>query len=237
MLKITGVSGFLGYSTTIFALESGYWVRGMVRRDSQIDEIKRILPGEFLYKIEFVVIPDLRTAGVFDYPLKDVDHIIHVASPAGIDTDNFARDYLEPAQDITLNVFSTAAKFPKLKRVVVTSSLSPYIPTSEFAVGKISKEIFRSDDESIALETAEQFIKDNQPSFGVVFLMPSFIFGPNQMSRTVDEFNKGLNDVLLNHILGKSKNPLLTVSVHIDDVAKLHVLFLESSVPTGRYLL
>ncbi|OTB01196.1 hypothetical protein M426DRAFT_223226 [Hypoxylon sp. CI-4A] len=258
LVLITGVSSFLGYATAVSALESGYRVRGVVRRVPQVDEIKRILPGDFLDKIEFVVIPDLRTTGAFDGPLKDVDHIIHVASPAGIDTDDFARDYLEPARDVTLNVLSAAAKFPKLKRVVVTSSLSVYIPTSEFAVGKFSKEIFRSDDEvchykvtdqfphrlfayaaskSIALEAAEQFIKDNKPSFGVVFLMPTFVFGPNKLSRTVDQFSTGSNDILLSHILGKSNNPLLTVSVHIDDVAKLHVLSLKTSVPTGRYLL
>ncbi|XXH01898.1 hypothetical protein Hte_008260 [Hypoxylon texense] len=258
LVLITGVSGFLGYAITISALEFGYRVRGVVRKELQVDDIKRILPGRFLDKIGFVVIPDLRVDGVFDEPLEGVDHIIHVASPAGLNTDNFTRDYLEPARDITSNVFSAASKFSQIKRIVVTSSLSPYIPMSEFATGKISKEICRSDDEvchynvtdqfphplfayaaskSIALETAEQFIKDHKPSFGVVFLMPTFVFGPNRLSRTVDEFNRGSNEVLLNHILGKSKSPLLTVSVHIDDVAKLHVLSLKSSVLTGRYLL
>ncbi|KAI1371333.1 putative 3-beta hydroxysteroid dehydrogenase/isomerase, partial [Hypoxylon crocopeplum] len=258
LVLITGISGFLGYAITISALESGYRVRGVVRTQPRIDEIKRVLPDQFIGKIDFVVIPDLKVDGVFDDAMVDVDHVIHVASPAGVDTDNYARDYLEPARDITINVISAAVKFPKIKRMVITSSLSPYIPTMEFAVGKISKEIFRSDDEvchykvtdqfqhrlfayaaskSIALETAEEFIKDNQPSFGVVFLMPTFVFGPNKLSRTTDEFNKGSNEILLNHILGNSKSPLLTVSVHIDDVAKLHVLSLKTSVPTGRYLL
>jgi nucleoside-diphosphate-sugar epimerase len=41
----------------------------------------------------------------------------------------------------------------------------------------------------------------------------------------------------LNHILGKGKDPLLTLSVHIDDVAKAHIQALQKSVPAGRYLL
>ncbi|KAI0006840.1 putative 3-beta hydroxysteroid dehydrogenase/isomerase [Xylariaceae sp. FL0662B] len=235
----------LGYATTISTLESGYRVRGVVKREPQINEIKSTLPGQFLDKIEFVVIADLRAAGVFDEPMKDVDHMIHVASPTGVDTDNFTRDYLEPARYITINVFSAAVKFPQTKRMVVTSSLSPYIPTwsdDETCHYKTTDQfphrLFAyGASKSIALETAEQFIKDNQPSFGVLFLMPTFVFWPNKLSRTVEEFNKGSNDILLNHILGKSKNPLLTVSVHIDDVAKLHVLSLKSSIPIGRYLL
>ncbi|XDG09715.1 hypothetical protein ABKA04_009330 [Annulohypoxylon sp. FPYF3050] len=258
LVLITAVSGFLGYATAVSALESGYRVRGVVRKEAQIDEIKRTLPRQLLDKIEFVIVPDLRADGAFNDAMKGVNHMIHMASPVGMATDNYARDYLEPARDITLNVFSAAAKFPNIQRLVVTSSLSPYVPTAEFAVGKISKEIFKSDDEvchykvtdefphplfayaaskSIALEAAEQFIEDNKPSFEVVFLMPTFVFGPNPLSRTAEDFVKGSNDILLNHILGKSSQPLLTVSVHIDDVAKLHVLSLKASVPTGRYLL
>lgn len=190
-------------------------------------------------------------------------------------TDEYTRDYLEPARDITLNVFSAAVKFPQIKRIVVTSSIAPFIPTSEFASGNFSKDVFRStllarpprtraltriigDDEichykmtdqfpnrvfaylaskSIALDAGEQFIKDNKPPFGVVFLMPTFVFGPNKLSRTVEELTKGSNHYLLDLILGKLKDPSLTVSVHIDDVAKLHVLSLDSSIPPGRYLL
>ncbi|KAI6081881.1 putative 3-beta hydroxysteroid dehydrogenase/isomerase [Hypoxylon rubiginosum] len=258
LVLITGVSGFLGYATTVSALESGYRVRGVVRRELQINEIKRVLPGQFLDKIEFVIIPDLGAVGAFGEPMKDVDHIIHVASPVPADTDEYTRDYLEPARDITLNVFSAAVKFPQIKRIVVTSSIAPFIPTSEFASGNFSKDVFRSDDEichykmtdqfpnrvfaylaskSIALDAGEQFIKDNKPPFGVVFLMPTFVFGPNKLSRTVEELTKGSNHYLLDLILGKLKDPSLTVSVHIDDVAKLHVLSLDSSIPPGRYLL
>ncbi|KAI1423701.1 hypothetical protein F5Y12DRAFT_716093 [Xylaria sp. FL1777] len=286
LVLITGVSSFVGFSVTLSALESGYRVRGVVRQEPQIEGLKQALPSQFLAQVEFVVIPNLGTAGAFEDKLESVDYIIHVASPTtnlqvrrhnhtppptwadinittladhhSLQTDNIKRDYLEPARDITLVLLRTAAKCPNVKRVVITSSLAVYVPMPELAVGKFSRDVFRSDDEichysvddevqfgmsayaaskSISIDTAEEFLKSNSPSFETVFLFPSFIFGPNKLSKTVDDFNKGSNTILLNHILGKSKNPLLTVSVHIDDVAKAHVLALQQSVQPGRYIL
>lgn len=78
------MSGFLGYATAVSALESGYRVRGVVRKETQIDEIKRTLPRQFLDNIEFVIVPDLRADGAFNDAMKDVDHMIHMASPVGM---------------------------------------------------------------------------------------------------------------------------------------------------------
>ncbi|KAI0509500.1 hypothetical protein F5B22DRAFT_648925 [Xylaria bambusicola] len=256
LVLITGVSSFVGFAVTLSTLEAGYRIRAVVRRESQIEELKQELPRQG--QVEFVVVPNLGAAGAFDDKLESVDYIIHVASPVTTDTGNVKQDLLEPARDITLSLLTAAVKYPQIKRLVVTSSLSVYVPYSEFVTGKFSRDVFRSDDEichysvndkfpiglfnyaagkSIAIDTAEMFLKSNNPSFETVFLFPSFIFGPNKLSKTVEHFNKGSNSILLNHILGKSKNPLVTVSVHIDDVAKAHVLALQPSVPAGRYLL
>ncbi|KAI1119942.1 hypothetical protein F5Y10DRAFT_273565 [Nemania abortiva] len=258
LVLITGVSSFVGFAVTLSTLKAGYRVRAVVRRESQIEKLKQALPSQFLAQVEFSVIPNLGAAGAFESKLESVDHIIHVASPVNIQTDNFKRDYLEPSRDIILSLLTTAAKFPSVKRIVITASFSAYVPISEFAAGKFSRDVFTSDDEichysvddefqlglfayaaskSIAIDTAEGFLKSNSPSFETVFLVPSFVFGPNKLSKTADELNKGSNAILLNHILGKSKDPLLTLSVHIDDVAQAHVLALQKSVLAGRYLL
>ncbi|TGJ83989.1 hypothetical protein E0Z10_g4776 [Xylaria hypoxylon] len=258
LVLITGISSFVGFAVTLSTLESGYRVRAVVRREPQIEELKKALPSQFRAQVEFVVIPNLGAAGAFENKLESVDHILHVAAPANLQNANFKRDYLEPARDITLSLLSTAVKYPSIKRLVVTSSLSAYVAVSEVLSGKVSRDVYRSDDEiyhysvddeiafdllayaagkSIALDTAEGFLKANSPSFETVFLVPSFTFGPNKLSKTVDDFNQGSNAILLGHILGKSKDPLLTLSVHIDDVAKAHVLALQQSVPPGRYIL
>lgn len=80
-LQITGISGFLGYATLVSALESGYSVRGVVRKQAQVDTIKEILPAQFQSQLELITIPDLAADGAFDDAFKGVTYVIHVASP------------------------------------------------------------------------------------------------------------------------------------------------------------
>jgi nucleoside-diphosphate-sugar epimerase len=89
----------------------------------------------------------------------------------------------------------------------------------------------------MALHAAENFMKTQNPGFDLVLPMPSYVFGPNQLSRTPEEFAYGSNSILLGHLLGKPGIPLITASVHIDDITKTHVLSLNSGIPAGRYLL
>lgn len=81
-LQVTGVSGFLGFRILAFALEAGYRVRGVVRRQAQIDTIKAAPSAQpYLDNLEFVVIPDLLKEGAFDEALEGVTYILHCASP------------------------------------------------------------------------------------------------------------------------------------------------------------
>lgn len=112
-----------------------------------------------------------------------------------------------------------------------------YNPSIQFANPATAPILAYAASKSMALEAAEQFMETQNPSFDIVVLMPPYIFGPNRLSRTQDDFAHGSNSVLLNHLLGKRSIPLMTASIHIDDVAKAHVLSLDASVPAGRYLL
>lgn len=71
----------------------------------------------------------------------------------------------------------------------------------------------------------------------MVVLIPSFVFGPGNLDQSADEFARGSNAPILVHLFGKPVGPLLTISVHVDDVARSHVEALKSSVSAGKYLL
>lgn len=67
--------------------------------------------------------------------------------------------------------------------------------------------------------------------------MPSIIIGANCFVTTRKDFISGTNGPLIKQLLGgKIAEPKLGSTVSIDDVAKLHVLALKSSVPVGKYL-
>ncbi len=60
------------------ALEKGYRVRGIVRKQSGIEAIKTALADKKLTaNVEFIVVPDL----AFDRLMDKVTYFIHVASP------------------------------------------------------------------------------------------------------------------------------------------------------------
>ncbi|KUI65226.1 hypothetical protein VM1G_00033 [Cytospora mali] len=258
LIVITGISGFLGFATALDALEAGYHVRGVIRKEAQIDTIKGALPAAFHSKLELVTVPDLSAKGAFDEVVKGATGVIHIASPIGVASQDFEKDYFRPSVDITLSLLSAAAASSTVKRVVITSSVSAYVPVAEFASGKLSKEVIHSDDDfvhytgkeqfphhlfayaaskSLALDAADNFVKTQSPAFDVVVLVPSFVFGPGKLDQSAEEFVRGSNALLMGNLLGKPTGPLLPISVHIDDVAKAHVEALKPSVPAGKYLL
>lgn len=89
---------------------------------------------------------------------------------------------------------------------------------------------------SMSLDTAEDSIKTNKPKYDVVFLMPSLVIGPNPLSKTAEDYISGTNAPLLRMLLGRPGIPMLGSSIPVQDVAKLHVKALETSIPAGRYL-
>ncbi|TVY33071.1 putative uncharacterized oxidoreductase [Lachnellula subtilissima] len=262
LVLITGISGFIGYATLVHALESGYQVRGIVRKASQIDKIKVVLPTHFHALVEFAVIDDLSAKGAFEKQMRGVIYALHIASPMPGPFEDLERDFFRPAVDSTISLLSAAKASPTVKRIIITSSNAPFVPVTEFVQGKLTKEVLRSDDEichydmkirfdnpqaapilayaaskSMALDAAEKFMETQRPVFDLVVLMPAYVFGPNRLSRTPEDFAYGSNSFLLDHLLGRPGAPLMTSSVHIDDVAKTHVLSLKSFIPAGRYLL
>ncbi|KAH7350683.1 hypothetical protein BKA65DRAFT_476059 [Rhexocercosporidium sp. MPI-PUGE-AT-0058] len=264
LVLITGISGFIGYRVLQTTLGAGYVVRGVVRSQSKVEVIKDALGDATLVdKVDFVVVDDMAIPKAFDHLMEGVSYVIHVASPMDKPSDNYERDMFVPAIDMTINALSAAAKSTTVKRVVVTSSVTPLLSGAEFLTGKFSKEIFRgeypnpqkhsntdirvADDEinhydtkgkfehpllayiaskTMSLEAAENFIEANNRHFDTVFLMPSLVVGANGLAYRAE-------DTLSSTSAGAA---IIGLSVHIDDVAKLHVLALKAEIPAGRYL-
>ena len=86
------------------------------------------------------------------------------------------------------------------------------------------------------LDAAEDFIKTNKSKYDVIFLMPSLVIGPNPLAKAAEDLLSGTNAPPLRMLLGRPGRPTLGSSVSVQDVAKLHVLALDTSIPAGRYL-
>ena len=257
---ITGGNGHIGFRVVILALQAGYKVRAAVRNQQKADliqsaaSLKALNPGS---NLTFVFVPDLLAPGAYDAAVKGVDYAIHIASPitSGIAADKFETHLIEPAVAGTLSILKAAQKSPSVKRVVITSSGVAQMPWHDFFVadtGKTFNEESRTPNPSgpyanefeayaaskiFALNAAEAFMEKTKPAFDIVHVHPSFVIGKDELVTHADDITRGTNGAALSQVLGvKNPYPTPSVTVHVEDVAILHVKALDASVPAGYSL-
>ncbi|THW87638.1 NAD dependent epimerase/dehydratase family protein [Aureobasidium pullulans] len=252
LVFITGATGFIGAQIVQHTLEAGYKVRLSVRRESQIQDLRRVFDS-FADKVDYVVVPDYTIPSAFDAALKDVTHVIHVASPLV----GGAEDLLTPAVKGTTSVLESALNVPTIKKVVITASVASLIPLGGSYDGVPVKEDIETDklrfDTSIvptlepmgqyqasklAAHTATlDFVETKKPHFSVVTLHPVFVFGQNLLQTKVDEI-AGTNGMLFGSLY--SEKPMFAPyrGVHVLDVAEAHVKALTlPEAPVSSFLL
>ncbi|TVY81226.1 NAD-dependent epimerase/dehydratase [Lachnellula suecica] len=264
LVFITGGSGHVGFRTLVTALEAGYDVRAAVRSEFKKDlilsapSIKALNPKD---RLSFVIIPDLSAPGAYDAVLQGATYIIHIASPIVLKGDYDPSEYqsalIGPAVEGTTSILKAAAETDGIKRVVITSSIVAQIdPKYFFEVDRPENEVldhtsrtslsagpyptdFHAYNASkiAALAATETFVKTHDLSFDVTNIHPSFVTGKNELVTDVSDFTLGTNVTIMGSILGnKSDSPLVGASVHVNDVAYMHVKALSPEIPAGSYV-
>ncbi|KAK5048954.1 hypothetical protein LTR84_005375 [Exophiala bonariae] len=260
VVLITGANGHIGFRVLVFALQEGYKVRAAVRnqekasRISAAQSIRALEPGEDL---TFCFVPDLLLTGAYDDAVKDVDYIIHIASPieSGITPDQYETHLIQPAVGGTLGILTAAQKSPTVRRIVITSSIVALIPwydLYEAETGKVFNEQSRIDDlsgpykseseayaasKARALNATTRFLEEEKPHFDVVHVCPSWVLGKDELVTESKYITVGTNGSVLRQVLGvKQESATPSTSVHLDDVATAHVKALEPSVPSSYCL-
>jgi nucleoside-diphosphate-sugar epimerase len=259
-ILITGATGFIGLSILHGLLRAGYQVKAVVRSDNRAQWLASRLqtmtdvPGA--QRVEFVSVPNFVLPGAFDRAVAGVQYIVHVASPI-TSTDNeqdWQRDFVDTAVEGSVGLLEAAARTGTVKRIVITSSMVAMLPLATlfrglpgsipldaesrspnmqppypakmmaYAAGKIA-----------ALNAAEAWVAEHQPSFDVIHVCPSFVTGYDRTATTASELCKGSNWHSLSIILGTTHEigkPALTC--HIDDVVRCHVQGLDPAVPGNQ---
>jgi len=262
LVLLTGATGHLGFRALLDALKTGYRVRAAVRSDLKAQTILTNpvfkaagFPSE---QLSFVIVPDLSTPHAYDEAVKDVDYIIHIASPITtgkeFTQEEYQQYFIEPASKGTIGMLESAATSPNVKRVVITSSVVAIVPFMEFATG-LNRVINAEDripfypgpyplefaaysaSKAKALNDTEAWLAANKPSFDVVHIHPSFIEGRDDLVLDSEHVTAGTNGIILRVAQGLTgKMPLPGATVHNEDVARLHVEALKSEIPAGSYI-
>ena len=262
LVLVTGGTGLVGIKTLHTALKAGYSVRAAVRSQSKADAVlatptvKALAPGS---RLTFTIVPDILADRAYDEAVKGVKYILHIASPVtkgGFTPDQFETALIQPALKGTRGILESAYKVPGIKRIVITSSEVAIIPWEEF----ISKEVdtvFNDKDEIpfpagpyshifeayaaskvAALLATKEFVASKKPEWDVINILPSFVIGDNELVTDPNLITEGTVGAAFAQVLGLGgRGSTPSTSVHVADVARLHVDALDPKIEGGQNFL
>ena len=237
---VTGASGFIAAHIVQQLLAKGYSVRGTVRKSPKNYPFLTGLPGaaERLELFE----ADLLSEGSYDLAVAGCNYVMHTASPYVINVKNPQRDLVDPAVDGTESVLESCLKAGCVKRVIFTSSIAAITDEPE------SMKVFTEKDwntmsslernpyhysKTLAERAAWDFIMRKRPKFDLVSINPFMVIGPS-ISPSLNTTNQMIRDIMTGVYPG-----IMDVNwgfVDVRDVAKAHILAMETETASGRYL-
>lgn len=251
LILLTGGTGHVGYATLIEALRVGYKVRVAIRRESSIAEMKATKSVQpYLSRLAIIIVEDITKDGAFDKAVKGVDYVVHIASPLPQPTDDDEATIVQPAIRGTTGILYSALKERSVKRVIITSSLAAVAPMEAWAPGfervltpqdRVPDRSGPYDNGMMAYAAAKvaaynrtlDFVAKEKPHFDVINVLPSFVIGKNELANTKEAISapSGSNAIALNPIFG-GQNPAgaPSVTVHVEDVAYVHVAALNPNI-------
>ena len=258
LVLLTGATGFIGFRTLVLALEAGYSVRCAIR-DRKKESIIASNPAIKVLnlaqtRLTFITVPDLTVPGAYTEAIRDVTYVLHVASPIPLSNpmghQTAEQSFIQPAVRGALGILEAAQQAGTVRRVVITSSVAAIIPSpvwrgkgpSTQTYGPANriptlKGPFSSSPEAYSaskiaqLNAVEEWMEKEKPKFSVTTIHPSWVLGRNDLAGTAEDLLLSTNRFALDIVVGKKVDaPKAGSCVHVDDVARAHVLALEKSV-------
>lgn len=212
------------------------------------------LPAE---SITFVHVPDFTITGAFSTAIQDARYVIHVASPlpAANPTGHETPDasYLNPAIRSTIDVLEASHCTPTVRKVIITSSVVAMVPCAvwqgtDSANGAVYTPSSRQDQvptgpftnspaaymasKVAQLRALEDWTRDHSPTFSITTIHPSWVLGRNDLATSIEGLWASTNRWVLDIALGNEPviENLVGACVHVDDVARAHILALDEKV-------
>ncbi|XP_011025486.1 PREDICTED: cinnamoyl-CoA reductase 1-like isoform X3 [Populus euphratica] len=244
---VTGGSGYIASWLVKLLLHRGYTVKATVRDPNDPKRTEHLLSLDGAKERLHLFKANLVEEGSFDAVVDGCESVFHVASPVLLGTNiDPQADLIEPAVKGTLNVLKSCAKFPSVKRVILTSSMASVVfngkpLTPDVVVDEtwfsdsafcVSNKLWYMASKTLAEEAAWKFAKEK--GIDMVTINPGFVIGP-----LLQPTLKSTAELFLDHINGGA--PRLPSEIYrfvdVRDVAYAHIQALEIPSASGRYCL
>jgi nucleoside-diphosphate-sugar epimerase len=242
---VTGGSGFVAGWCIALLLQRGYLVRTTLRSLSKEPAVRASIASaaDSTDRLSFLA-ADLTKDEGWDRAMAGCDHVLHVASPLGLDAPRDPEAVIAPAHDGVLRVLRSATK-AGVKRVVMTSAATAATPPLASASPSLSDETVWFDPaepdvdayrqaKRLAERAAWNFMKDHQGPTTLTTVLPGAVFGP-----VLTRENPGSVQVIGRLLQGRvpaNPRPGFEV-VDVRDLADLHLRAMTSMPAAGERFL
>ncbi len=243
LILVTGASGFIAQHVILDLLRSGYDVRGTLRSLARADEVlgvlKRSAP-EADGRLSFVE-TNLESDAGWNAAAAGVAAVMHVASPIPLEQPKDKDALVGPARDGALRVLR-AARDEGVRRVVMTASIASVVDGHGASNGRVFTEAdwtvpdgrgvtpyARS--KTLAERAAWDFVAREGSHLSLTTILPGLVFGP-VLSADYGVSPEVIRRLLAGEVPGAPRIGWSIVDVR--DVARMHVLALESDAAQGE---
>jgi nucleoside-diphosphate-sugar epimerase len=221
-------------------------------------------------ELEFVIVPDMTVVGAYDDAVRGVDFIIHAAAPLPGATNGassgtqsqYEEQFVQASVQGNLGILKAAhEKGENIRRVVMTSSTVAIAPPDLLTTNTAAREVARGPDTRVsvppppygspletyciskaaALNASEDFMRTHSTSFDLISIIPSWIFGKDELARSTGDLRTGSSSALLNTLLqGQQRDPSIGSignAVLCSQVARGHVRALGPDIAGNQSFL
>jgi dihydroflavonol-4-reductase len=236
---VSGASGFIAGHVIEQLLAAGHTVTGTVRNPADTAKNAHLHAMQGAERLTLVA-ADLTAPDPFSSH-ADVDAILHLASPYAINVADPQRDLVDPAVQGTMSMLHAAAANPRVKRMVLTSSMAAVTGSPDGRVltdadWNTTSSLTRNPyyySKTLAERAAWEFMEREKPGFDLVVINPFLVIGPSHTS-AINTSPRTLVDML------KGSYPAVMALtwgfVDVRDVAAAHVAAMDRPDAKGRYL-
>ncbi|GCF01642.1 methylglyoxal reductase (NADPH-dependent) gre2 [Zygosaccharomyces mellis] len=252
---VTGATGFIAQWVLHYLLKENYQVIGTVRSQEKGEKLHRQFGSPS--NLSFEIVKDISDSEAFE-PLfkkrgKEIEIVLHTASPFHFNTSNYEKDLLIPAVNGTKGILNAIKQYGDVKKVVVTSS---YAAIADFAKTTDGSAVLTEKDwnsatwegcqtdpvnaycasKKFAEEAAWTFARENKTSLTTI--NPVFVFGPQKFDEDVtpqlNTSNEIINGLLHSKPGDKIEPDYHSVYVDVRDVARAHLVAFQKELSGER---
>ncbi|KAF2996054.1 hypothetical protein E8E13_003421 [Curvularia kusanoi] len=252
LVAITGANGTIGYASVIYALQTGYRVKCIVRREEAVATI-RSGPSvqQYLAHLEFAIVPDNVADGAYDEAFAGVQYVVHIAGVWPLPTLHPDKEIYDPFMQSMKNVLSSAKSSGTVKRVVFTQAGAGLVDsevgdTYGRGMAQVLDEHVKVNAESLTyhpplnnahqaycaakaqcMDYLDQLRLSNAMPFSIVQVIPGTVIGTSEFVKTAEEARKYMDRQTRALIFDDNTPRYAFGFVHVQDCARVHIEALD----------